>query len=144
MIESALTLICFLPTRSCSSLIPFLHLCKSEYVCMCCVLFHAQWALFKQFWCPLMTHKSFTCFSHQRHLLSSPPRWSHLRGKESNLSDLPRNVINFLTTAVDLLLRRKEAEGDEPASLSSRNGKRSSISVYKLPLTETQRRAKKR
>lgn len=58
-------------------------------------------------------------------------RWSNLQGREPNLSDLPRNLINFLTTAVDLLLRRNEDAGEAPASSSTHYGNHYSISVYK-------------
>lgn len=119
-------------------------ICASLCKCVCCVMHNLE-PLFKYAWCfgvPVW---------HTNHLHASLIKGnsSHLRrddrisgARSLTFSDLPRNVINFLTTAVDLLLRRKEAAGDEPSSLGTRNGKHYSISVYKSLLKETQRRAK--
>lgn len=69
--------------------------------------------------CPINTHKSFTCCTHQRHLFLISIEICHqselpiLSLKEFQLTFASaKNVINFLNTAVDLLLRWRGATRD--------------------------------
>lgn len=69
--------------------------------------------------CPINTHKSFTCCTHQRQLFfasveichRSEPLILHLGVLRLTFATA-KNVMNFLNTAVDLLLRGRGATRD--------------------------------